>query len=1029
MLQHKIQEIETKAKSGDKLRLAKVINSLAFIIDEPEQAARQFLKINYLGNEQLHIFNRPVRRWGPFLNDAGPELDLQAFLIGSYMAALGVPQTGSPSLTELYSFLLNPPEQGTKKPREQLEQFLLRSYQIFEELSYHPKADKATLKKLKRTLEHFSRKNGFEERQAALFNLDKIRRVFKFYQTTYWNKEDVYFQKLYNTYVTERDKQQKLLKELDAPSKNKTKTADEINSDLEKSRALTNDTIALLYANYGKSKVKEFDEAFRRHGDLFTYLYQLDNEVKDNASVATINQQRRLYLKEWEPLYREFRKLREKNKLKKPVMPVALKEVGEKLAKIMEADKTLTEENAANRLSKDQKTTYESYQKQLKFYNAYKQADKKHKANTEHKRNSDKEEEEYILGVALSSVVQDNEEDRKTLSLAYRNLDSYFHYIKNKDKWDDYEAFGSKLRREPLLQVLLDYRYNKANPKASSEAESCEEWVRTYACLPFSNLTLEENKLRKERNNRRNNYSLIISFIIAIGEGLAAAAFMATWAGISAGLSVATFGFAAFVVNFFLFRADSFTALKDFRSLFRRLFVNDKGEPISAKQKFFVVLFALLSLGAGTAFGVISFNSATLMLAGMFGAGAAWPVVAAFIAGCSVVALSAVFYCYFVDWIRNEKYLKLWKEFKTNFIDIWSDKSVSKGDTARIFLTNFIFVGLGLFLGAIVLSAVYGLGIHHTESVLGGWGMAHGAANIVAQAIIYGVSSIVNGFFYVSNIFRVTNYLKFMTSYPSKWLKSIKDWWKGWSEDVTHNPFRAALTKFTVGIKSGLQVCLAGNAFAQGIGGGTNHDSIVMTQTLLNGVGVGGGLLAAQALATLAMSKASFAGNCAASMKASNVVTSLKVHKETAAKVANPSANSLEQKDTQPLLKHDEADSSSSEVKIPEEPPLTTFAKALQAVGATDIKNTKLTELESNRPAGVETLVTSPHLSSEDGIENKHASLASSPRSPCYACSSFSAFPDRGNKRASIELQKSIGQNSVYPADDSTLTISAAATA
>jgi len=270
-------------------------------------------------------------------------------------------------------------------------------------------------------------------------------------------------------------------------------------------------------------------------------------------------------------------------------------------------------------------------------------------------------------------------------------------------------------------------------------------------------------KTRKKHKWRIDKFSLVISVIVGVGEGLIAATFIAaTWPFLIALLAV---GLPAAVCNYILLRNDSYSVMNE---IWKQITGNSTDSPRKKTMKIFSSIF---SGAAGLSYGFLSFGSALVTLGHLFfglsvAAALATPpigliVLAAVVAAATAIALATLYDHMIRRWIDDGLTDKL-KNLRDDFIDFfkpengkWSELTfkpkcahVARKTLDAVIHTVFFAAALGVAILVTIATTV--LFKHKaTDIFYHTFRLAHTAAEKVSMGITVGLGALVNTLFYI----------------------------------------------------------------------------------------------------------------------------------------------------------------------------------------------------------------------------------------------------------------------------------------
>lgn len=345
---------------------------------------------------------------------------------------------------------------------------------------------------------------------------------------------------------------------------------------------------------------------------------------------------------------------------------------------------------------------------------------------------------------------------------------------------------------------------------------------------PKKTTTPEIRTKRKLHKSRINKFSLVISLIVGLGEGLMAAVFASTllvaWPFVLVLLAV---GIPAALCNYFLFRGASFSVLKEIR--FKKL----SDSPLTRRLKNFSTLF---SSAAGLSYGFISFSTALMafghllfgltMIAALATPPVALIILAAVVAVVTTIAI-ATLYDHSIRGLISKFNLEKLKEDFFGFIKLKEFKALTTlsekcGHVAMVvarIMLRVLFNIPALVLCALVVVPVTLLARNHMAAIFQTtFRVSNALSNTLATVITVAMGAVVNGYFYASSVLLTANLLKKAVAavlHPIDTFFQIKEscaaFFKQNNQQKTANVFNGAKRAAFFG-------CVTINGSAQGMG-------------------------------------------------------------------------------------------------------------------------------------------------------------------------------------------------------------------
>ncbi len=352
----------------------------------------------------------------------------------------------------------------------------------------------------------------------------------------------------------------------------------------------------------------------------------------------------------------------------------------------------------------------------------------------------------------------------------------------------------------------------------------------------------QERLARKNKKHALNMISILVSVIVALGQGLVAAVFMTP--ALPLILALLIFGIAAFCCNFFLFRRSSFSVLQDL--YFGKIWKKEDGNMLSKKEKSLVAFSLIFSTTAALSVGFLSFGSAIsafkLLSIALVGVGAN-PIgifaIAGLIAVTTTIALFTIFTHITVSFIRKgglQKLKHLLPNITRNIIkfyqcDNWADLTLAKKIQhiiSKAAKTLFHAVFFLLSVAAIIAVNVAAMGVfYHSSATIFCtiFSLGSNLSSALAYAIA-GMGTVMEAIFYAEGTMIVINALKKAlleiakaVMQPARTFNKIKDFF----HEITKNPSRLIATIITLIKQIFLFCCIFTNSY--GLGNGPANDS------------------------------------------------------------------------------------------------------------------------------------------------------------------------------------------------------------
>lgn len=259
--------------------------------------------------------------------------------------------------------------------------------------------------------------------------------------------------------------------------------------------------------------------------------------------------------------------------------------------------------------------------------------------------------------------------------------------------------------------------------------------------------------------------SILIAGVVGLGEALVAVYFMGT-VGLSAFFIV---GSSAFIVNFLLFRSDTFDFFKSFGD--GEFFKDAEHKEFTGASKIILLISMVLAIFAGASSGFLQLNSILTTFGALFwGLSAATAIVAPpiglMIVGCVVATISAIanmalLYFNVEKFIRKKEYQK----FVDIFYSIFSvEHDTPNSNQEKLSFGWKIYHGLFLLFGLVCAVGVYvvSLGLFQAQAftVFNSFcNFSARTSNILTYIFVHATGQLLNGFFYVRNMLNAVEFL------------------------------------------------------------------------------------------------------------------------------------------------------------------------------------------------------------------------------------------------------------------------------
>lgn len=385
------------------------------------------------------------------------------------------------------------------------------------------------------------------------------------------------------------------------------------------------------------------------------------------------------------------------------------------------------------------------------------------------------------------------------------------------------------------LCILQKFHYiNKNDTSLINEADKINPsapFIRQkYAVttLPIDPISDDNQRAqRKKVKSRLNKFSFAVSLIVGLGEGLIGTVFMlGSFSFLPALLLV---GIPAALCNYFLFRNDSFSVMKEI--CFGKS--NDSKRIKNMKN-----ISTIFSAGAGIAYGFLSFSSATVgfghLIFGLTATAAiatppfALIIIASVIAIVTAIAITTLYDYMIRKWINDDmgEKIKQTKENVINFFkkpcseyDHWSELKLSKKCQCIAKKTVKLLFLTVMLAGCITISVVtLGLFSHKAFIIFHkSFDLASSISNKLSLALI-AVAAATNSLFYSRGVVRALNLVKKVVTSPAKIIHSTVNLVKNFYKQNMHQRVATVFSAVKRGI---LLACVFSNScLGQGCGMG-----------------------------------------------------------------------------------------------------------------------------------------------------------------------------------------------------------------
>lgn len=329
-------------------------------------------------------------------------------------------------------------------------------------------------------------------------------------------------------------------------------------------------------------------------------------------------------------------------------------------------------------------------------------------------------------------------------------------------------GFEKKLYNLNKLARKLDGVTDKENIK--NLLQQGENWNQQYVYIPdYTESIISTKEKLKRRKLKKIFYwiSFFVSIIVGFGEALVAAFFAASsWPLLIALLVV---GIPAFLVNYFLFRQDSYTVLKEI--FISGIYKDKDGNEISSTKKQLIRFTLFSCVSAAVALGFLSYGAAYAAIGALIACPPVAIAFAAIIAIVTAIALATIFYSSMAGFIKNNGHSKIKEYFKKTYYKPWRHNdwsNLTKGkklahvarETLRT-LFNLAFLALALAPAIIVIIA--SMGLLHAQAIKVMTFTMHISAHtssILAYVFVDGLATLANGFFYAKGIIELVEGIK-----------------------------------------------------------------------------------------------------------------------------------------------------------------------------------------------------------------------------------------------------------------------------
>lgn len=384
--------------------------------------------------------------------------------------------------------------------------------------------------------------------------------------------------------------------------------------------------------------------------------------------------------------------------------------------------------------------------------------------------------------------------------------------------------------------IDADFRLHNHRRIVNAKKASLEDTDAYVVQENYAPIITEENRQkRKTAKARINRASAAVSVIVAIGEGMIAAVFaVAAMPFLPALLAV---GIPALLCNYFLFRGDSFSVMKQI--YFGKSSDDKKTKTLKGASTFFSAM-------AGLTYGFLSYGSASIafghLLFGLTAAAAlAAPpvgliVIALIISVATAIAVTTLYDSTIRRMIDNGIKKSLLK-LKDDFINFFSPEN---GKTFRELslqeklkhiakktaqgLLHVVFYAIAIAISVVVVLAIMPIMRHKaTEIFHGTFRIASQLAKKISHAITIGMGSLVTGFFYSNKVFGAMNVVKKIARaiwYPRDATREIKNAFHAATANV-YTKVQSVVTGFKRLFLFGTVVM--NSVVGQGIGASKSH--------------------------------------------------------------------------------------------------------------------------------------------------------------------------------------------------------------
>lgn len=377
----------------------------------------------------------------------------------------------------------------------------------------------------------------------------------------------------------------------------------------------------------------------------------------------------------------------------------------------------------------------------------------------------------------------------------------------------------------------------------TQQEKDAQDFIKQEKIIKKQRVVLQQARRQKYLDWLYTSTSIAIAGVVGLGEALVAVYFMGL-VGLAPILSLAI---PAFIVNFMLFRSDTYEFLKSFGN--GELFRDNNNKSFTGKTRAFLIFTMGLAFFAGISCGFLQLNSILTTFGGLFWgitsavAISAPPVglivVAGTVAFISAIANTALLYANVEKFIKDKEYQK--------YIDIFNQIfGRGKYKHQKVAIGWKFYHGLFAVFGLTAAAAVYviSLGLYQAQALTVFRNFCHLSArtsNILTYVVVHATGQLLNGFFYARNMLTAVQRFEEGVKFALVSCFELAKRFFNKSEN-THSAdktskikaSRKLIAKFgvSVAVFAGLFYCCFKNGAAQGRGAMTEPKSLAWLEAL-----------------------------------------------------------------------------------------------------------------------------------------------------------------------------------------------------